>query len=79
MTVSGRLPSLPMVDDREAGRDLPGLVVRLVGRLEESGDPWEPYRLVAVAVKPLPGTAHHLQADRAALDLLPERKIGHDR
>ncbi len=35
-----------MADDEDADRDLARLVVLCVGRLEETGDPWEPYRLL---------------------------------
>jgi Phage integrase, N-terminal SAM-like domain len=49
MARSGRLLSLPMIDHEEAGRDRAGLVVPLVGRLEETGDPWQLYRLLDAA------------------------------
>jgi integrase len=35
-----------VIDHDERGWDLAGLVVPLVGRLDETGDLWEPYRLV---------------------------------
>jgi site-specific recombinase XerD len=35
-----------MFEDEEAARDLARLVVPLAGALEETGDPWLPYRLV---------------------------------
>jgi hypothetical protein len=35
-----------VADDGDAGRDLARLVVLCVGRLEVTGDPWEPYRLL---------------------------------
>lgn len=37
-----------MIDGDEAGRDLVGLVVPAVGSVDETGDLWEPYRLVDV-------------------------------
>jgi site-specific recombinase XerC len=37
---------VPVIDHEGQGRDLAGLVVPLTGRLDETGDPWEPYRLV---------------------------------
>lgn len=37
---------VPAVIEEDAERDLAGLVVARVGRLEETGSPWEPYRLV---------------------------------
>ena len=36
----------PGVIGEDSGRDLAALVVARVGRLEETGSPWEPYRLV---------------------------------
>ena len=41
------LPSRLMADHEDGDRDLPSLVVLRTGRLEETGDPWEPYRLLA--------------------------------
>jgi len=35
-----------VADHKDAGRDLARLVVLGVGRLEETGDPWEPYQLL---------------------------------
>jgi hypothetical protein len=32
--------------DGEAGRDLVGLVVTRVGSVDQTGDQWEPYRLI---------------------------------
>lgn len=64
MALSGRLLSLPMVD-HEPDRDLADLVVALAGRLEETGDPWQPYRLVdadGVPVEPVAAYLKDLQA-----------------
>ena len=37
---------VPGVIGKDSERDLATLVVARVGRLEETGSPWEPYRLV---------------------------------
>ena len=37
---------VPGVIEEDSERDLAALVVPRVGRLEETGSPWEPYRLV---------------------------------
>jgi hypothetical protein len=37
---------VPGVIEEDSERDLAALVVARVGRLEETGSPWEPYRLV---------------------------------
>jgi hypothetical protein len=49
----------------EEPRDLTALVVRLVGSVIETGDPWQPYRLLdsaGVAVDPVAGYLRDLQA-----------------
>jgi hypothetical protein len=55
-----------MVDHEEADRDLARLAVPLVGRrLEETGDLWQPYRLVdaeGVPVEPVAAYLKDLQA-----------------
>ncbi|MGI8312865.1 tyrosine-type recombinase/integrase [Saccharopolyspora hattusasensis] len=42
----GSLLSLPVIGQEDPSRDLASLVVRRVGSLVETGDPWDPYRLV---------------------------------
>lgn len=52
-----------MVGEEE--RDLAALVVARVGSLEETGDPWDPYRLLGpdgVAVGPVGAYLKELQA-----------------
>lgn len=44
--VFGWLWSLPMIEQEDRPRDLGSLVVSRVGSLVETGDPFEPYRLV---------------------------------
>ncbi len=54
-----------MVDHEEADRDLARLAVPRVGRLEETGDLWQPYRLVdaeGVPVEPVAAYLKDLQA-----------------
>ncbi|MEU4235637.1 tyrosine-type recombinase/integrase [Nonomuraea sp. NPDC026600] len=51
--------------DPNAERDLASLVVRAVGRLDETGDPWEPYRLLdgaGAVVEPVAAFLRELQA-----------------
>src|SRR5258708_34664182 len=35
-----------MTEDEDAGRDMATLAVPLAGALQETGDPWEPYRII---------------------------------
>jgi len=54
-----------VIEDEEPPRDLAGLVVPLAGRLEETGDPWSPFRLVDPAgatVQPVAAFFRDLQA-----------------
>ena len=54
-----------MIEDVESPRELAGLAVPLAGGLEETGDPWSPYRLVdpaGVTVKPVAAFFRDLQA-----------------
>jgi hypothetical protein len=60
------LPSLPMVDHEEQGRDLAHVIVPLVGRLEETDDLWEPYRLLDGAGVPVRPAAAYLKDLQAA-------------
>ncbi|MEO3857931.1 site-specific integrase [Acrocarpospora sp. B8E8] len=46
-----------MAGDEEVPRDLGALAVPLVGVLRETGDPWEPYRLLDPAGEPVEATA----------------------
>jgi integrase len=63
----------------EAGRDLAVLVVARVGRLEETGSPWEPYRLVdplGGVVGPVGAFLKELQA--SGRTEATQRSYGHD-
>ncbi|HET6193881.1 MAG TPA: hypothetical protein VFE59_43545 [Trebonia sp.] len=42
-----------MIDDLEPARDLAGLIVPLVGSVEETGDAWLPFRLLDSAGEPV--------------------------
>lgn len=68
-----------MADQADVSRDLAGLVVPDVGRLAETGDPWEPYRLLdanGAVVEPVAVYLAELQAsDRSASTL---RSYGND-
>jgi hypothetical protein len=56
-----------MADQVDVPRGLAGLVVPDVGRLVETGDPWEPYRLLdanGAVVEPVAVYLAELQAGR---------------
>ena len=50
-----------MIDLEEEPRDLAALVVGLVGSVAETGDPWEPYRLLDPAGVPVDSVAVYLR------------------
>jgi integrase len=61
-----RLRSLLMIGDQDAARDLAVLPVPLVGTLRETGDPWEPYRIVDAAGEPVAAVAEFFRDLQAA-------------
>ena len=68
-----------MADDEDAGQDLASLVVPGAGRLEETGDPWEPYRLLdadGAVVVPAAEFLAELQAQDNSVSTL--RSYGND-
>jgi site-specific recombinase XerD len=68
-----------MADDEDAERDLARLVVLCAGRLEETGDPWEPYRLLDAGgsvVVPVSEFLAELQAQDSSVSTL--RSYGND-
>ena len=68
-----------MADDEDADRDLARLVVLCVGRLEETGDPWEPCRLLDAGgsvVVPVSEFLAELQAQDSSVPTL--RSYGND-
>jgi site-specific recombinase XerD len=68
-----------VADDGEADRDLARLVVLCVGRLEETGDPWEPCRLLDAGgsvVVPVSEFLAELQAQDSSVSTL--RSYGND-
>ena len=73
------LRSLLMIEDEESPRDLAALAVPAAGALRETGDPWEPYRLVGTAGEPVEAVAEFfrdLQAVGRSETTL--RSYGHD-
>jgi hypothetical protein len=67
-----------VVED-ELGRDLAALVVARVGRLEATGSPWEPYRVIdplGEAVGPVGEFLKELQA--SGRSEATQRSYGHD-
>jgi site-specific recombinase XerD len=75
----GRLRSLLMIGDEDSPRDLAALAVPAAGALRETGDPWEPYRLIDVAGEPVVAVAEFFRdlqaAGRSEATL---RSYGHD-
>jgi hypothetical protein len=70
---------VPGVIGEESERDLATLVVARVGRLEETGSPWEPYRLVDPSggvVGPVGRFLKELQA--SGRSEATQRSYGHD-
>src|SRR5713101_214838 len=70
---------VPGVIGEESERDLAALVVARVGRLEETGSPWEPYRLVDPSggvVRPVGRFLRELQA--LGRSEATQRSYGHD-
>lgn len=70
---------VPGVIGEESERDLATLVVARVGRLEETGSPWEPYRLVdpcGGVVRPVGRFLMELQAQGRSE--ATQRSYGHD-
>jgi integrase len=68
-----------MIREEDLERDLAALVVVRVGRLEETGDPWEPYRLLdpcGGVVVPVGGFLKELQA--SGRSEATQRSYGHD-
>jgi integrase len=68
-----------MAGSDESGRELSGLVVARVGRVEETGDPFEPYRLVdpdGFVVAPVAAYLKDLQA--AGRSVATQRSYGLD-
>jgi site-specific recombinase XerD len=68
-----------MTDREDGDRDLAGLVVLCTGRLKETGDPWEPYRLLAAdgsVVDPVAQFLAELQAQDNSVSTL--RSYGND-
>jgi integrase len=68
-----------VADDGDASRDLARLVVLGVGRLEETADPWEPYRLLDAdgsVVLPAAEFLAELQAQDSSVSTL--RSYGND-
>src|SRR5215475_1751237 len=68
-----------MAGPHESGHELSGLVVARVGRLEETGDPFEPYRLVdrdGLVVAPVAAYLMDLQA--AGRSAATQRSYGMD-
>ena len=55
-----------MIDDEVPLRDLAALAVPLVGSLEETGDPWLPYRLVDPAGEPVEAVSSYFRDLQAA-------------
>ena len=73
------LGSLLVINDKEAPRDLAGLVVPLVGRLEQTDDLFVPFRLVdgqGVAVGPV--TAFFAELSACARPASTQRSYGMD-
>jgi integrase len=75
----GWLRSLLMNQDEDSPRDLAALAVPAVGALRETGDPWEPYRLIDMAGEPVVAVAEFFRdlqaAGRSEATL---RSYGHD-
>ena len=57
----GWLRSLLMIEDEDSPRDLAALAVPAAGALRETGDPWEPYRLVDTAGEPVEPVASYFR------------------
>ena len=68
-----------MISDQDAVRDLAALPVPLAGALQETGDPWEPYRIVDAGGEPVAAVAEFFRdlqaAGRSEATL---RSYGHD-
>ena len=68
-----------MISDQDAVRDLAALPVPLAGALQETGDPWEPYRIVGADGEPVAAVAEFFRdlqaAGRSEATL---RSYGHD-
>ncbi|MET7952277.1 site-specific integrase [Micromonospora sp. NPDC005324] len=65
--------------DESGTRDLASLVVARIGRLEESGDPWEPYRLLDHAGRPVaPAAAFLGELQAAGRTAATQRSYGMD-
>ena len=75
----GWLRSLLMIGDEDSLRDLATLAVPSAGALRETGDQWEPYRLIDVAGEPVGAVAEFFRdlqaAGRSEATL---RSYGHD-
>jgi hypothetical protein len=57
---------LLMIGDEDSPRDLAALAVPSVGALRETGDPWEPYRIVDAAGEPVAAVAEFFRDLQAA-------------
>lgn len=55
-----------MIRQEETPRDLAGLIVAQVGSLQQTGDPWEPYRLLGPDGAPVGPAAAYLRELQAA-------------
>jgi hypothetical protein len=55
-----------VTEEQDMNRDLAVLPVPLVGTLEATGDPWEPYRLIDVGGEPVAAAAEFFRDLQAA-------------
>jgi hypothetical protein len=55
-----------MIGDEDSTWDLAALAVPSVGALRETGDPWEPYRIVDAAGEPVAAVAEFFRDLQAA-------------
>ncbi len=68
-----------MISDQDAVRDLAALPVPLAGALQETGDPWEPYRIIDADGEPVAAVAEFFRDLQAAgRSKATLRSYGHD-
>ena len=63
-----------MTEDQDAIRDLAALPVPLAGALQETGDPWEPYRLIDAGGETVAAAAEFFR-DLQAARILPRQPL----